>query len=78
MGRGAKRRREEIVEEVSCLSNAAFRELQNVLEHQFREFHAQGVGTERQQAEVIEEQILWEKGVLPRKTPLGLLNSVLL
>ena len=48
-------------------SNAVFWELQNDLEHRFRELHAEGVGTERKQSETIsrsEEEILWEKGVL--------------
>ena len=60
-------------------SNAVFWELQNDLEHRFRELHAEGVGTECKQSETIsrsEEEILWEKGVLDRKTPLGLLNTV--
>lgn len=37
------------------------------------------MGTERKQAGIIswsEEEILWEKGVVDRKTPLGLLNAV--
>ena len=60
-------------------SNVVFQELQNDLEHQFRELRTEGVGTERKQSEIIsrsEEEILWEKGVLDRKTLLGLLNTV--
>ena len=47
-------------------SNAAFWELQNVLERRFRELHAKGVGTECKQAALSSrsEEILWEKGVL--------------
>ena len=51
-------------------SNAVFRKLQNVLEHRFCELHAEGVGTERKQSEIIsrsEEEILWEKVYLTEK-----------
>ena len=51
-------------------SNVVFRELQNVLEHWFCELHAEGVGTERKQSEIIsrsEEEILWEKVYLTEK-----------
>ena len=79
----SKRESTEPLVKLQDTSNGAFRELQHVqlLEHRFRELYTEGVGTKRKQAEVIsrscsEEEILWGKGVLTRKTLLGLLNAV--
>lgn len=36
-------------------SIAVFREIQNILEHRFCELHAEGVGTECKQSEIIHE-----------------------
>ena len=60
-------------------TNLAFRELHNVVECRYREFHEKGIGVTRKQAEIVskeEEQGLWESGTLGAHSPLALLNSV--
>ena len=66
-------------ESVNIFTNAKFKELRNVCDSVFKRLHQKGIGSETKSTKVLtqlEEDKLWESGVLNLNTPIGLLRSV--
>ena len=66
-------------ESINIFTDAAFKELRNVCDSVFKRLHQKGVGSETKSTPVLtqlEEDKLWESGVLYLNTPIGLLRSV--
>ena len=66
-------------ESINIFTDAKFKELQNVCDSVFKRLHQKGVGSETKSTPVLtqlEEDKLWESGVLDLNTTTGLLRAV--
>ena len=66
-------------ESVNIFTDAKFKELRNVCDSVFKRLHQKGIGSETKSTKVLtqlEEDKLWESGVLNLNTPIGLLRPV--
>ena len=64
---------------VNIFTDAKFKELRNVCDSVFKRLQHKGIGSEMKSTKVLtqlEEDKLWESGVLNLNTPIGLLRSV--
>ena len=68
-------------ESINIFTDAEFKELRNVCDSVFKRLHQKGVGSETKNTPVLtqlEEDKLWESGVLDLNTPTGLLRALFL
>ena len=66
-------------ESINIFTDARFKELRNVCDSVFKRLHQKGVGSETKSTPVLtqlEEDKLWESGVLNLNTPVGVLRAV--